>query len=184
MTAAAVLAIGILGAMQALLLASQQNAIASRMTRAAEIADQVRQGLDSQRYGGLVAAGKVIDIPGRCSGAAAVLALADGLDTMPVVAPMTGPCVIDLDAYEATALPGDLIAPGYALVDGVPTTREDGDIYRRVLVVTTVPDTASAQTNLVTATVVVSFRAGFRRIAVRQTSAFYNPAVNRSGVDI
>jgi hypothetical protein len=176
MTAAAVLAIGILGTMQSLLLASQQNAIATKMARAAEIAREVRDGLDAHRYGDVVAPGKLLDMPARCSGVPAVVALTDGMNTMVPLPPVTAPCVIDLDAYEMAALPTDLITPGYDLPDGNPATREDGDLYRRVLVVTTEPGIA-------TITVVVTFRAGLRTVAVRQTTAMYDPAVNQAGTD-
>lgn len=125
MAALVILTIGLLGGLDAVIIASNQNSIASRMAHVSAIATQVRGGLQSQGYARLVhnavltADASVPTAP--CTSTSTVTILAGGLDTL------AGACVIDLDAYEqsATGLL-DPVTPGYSA--------DDFAHYRRILV--------------------------------------------------
>jgi hypothetical protein len=175
--AAGILAVGILGAMQTLVAASQQNVIAARMARASQIASAVRSGLELYRWQGLSASGDLFS-SGNCSTATGVLAMAGGLhNVVPPPDALAPLCVIDLDAWDAVRVPGTEMVPGYQLADTNPATETDGDLFRRILVVVHRPD-------LSTVTVVVSFQMGGTRMFVKQTAALYNPAANQAGVEL
>lgn len=171
MAAAGILAVGILGAIQTLLAASQQNVIAARLTRASQIAVATRSGLELARYKGLSAPGDLLD-PANCTTAPAITALAGGLQAL---APP--PCILDLDALDVLRVPGTEIVPGYQPADASPLTTTDGDLFRRILVVV-------AQPGITSLTVVVSFRTGASRTFIRQTTALYDPATNQAGVEL
>ncbi|MBU8894407.1 prepilin cleavage protein [Corallococcus sp. H22C18031201] len=162
LAASAILALGISGAFGGLVLASQQNTSAGRLSQASAIAQQVRAGLQMQGRARLLATTGPMHAS-RCSSVATVRELADGLETLP------GACVIDLDAFEDAAPDVSDLVPGYA--------PEERELYRRVLVWTTLTD-------IDTVAVVVSFRSGGSRRFVKQFVALYNPAVNGAGVEL
>ena len=55
MISMAVLVIGILGALQGIMFASQQNGVAARLARASSMAAQVRAGIEAQGFARLLA---------------------------------------------------------------------------------------------------------------------------------
>ncbi|MBJ6761057.1 type II secretion system protein [Myxococcaceae bacterium JPH2] len=162
LAASAILALGISGVFGGLVLASQQNTSAGRLSQASAVAQQVRAGLQTQGRARLLASTGPLH-SSRCSAVAAVRELADGLDTL------AGACVIDLDAFEDAAPVVSDLVPSYA--------PEERELYRRVLVWT-------PATEIDTVAVVVSFRGGGSRRFVKQFVALYNPAVNGAGVEL
>jgi len=167
MVTAAVLAVGILGALQGMIVASQQNSIAYRMTRATVVAAQVRAGLLGQSRARLTSATGPL-LPSRCTSDAAVKARAGGLEAM-----VPAPCIIDLDAFDLGTAAGTdaVIVPGF--------TAADRDVYSRVLVWTT-----DAANGLDTIGVVVSFRAAGQRRFHQQFAVVYDPSVSQVGVEL
>ncbi len=163
MAAAAVLAFGVSGVFGGLIFASQQNAVAIRLSQATAIAAQVRSGLQIQGRNRIFGDEGLLT-HGRCSSSADTLELAGGLSALP------NACVVDLDAYESAAADPLLkVVPGY--------WEDNEKYYRRVLVWT--PDTA-----VDSVAVVVSFPNAGQRRYVKQFVALYNPAENGAGVEL
>lgn len=182
-----VLVIGILGALQGILFASQQNAVAGRLARATSMAAQIRLGLEAQGRTKLLSA--TGPIGGSCtavgSASAALKALTDGLDA----STLTGACILDVDALDLpnSASPSNaskLLVGGYNFTENF---RGDKGPFRRVVVFlpTGTVDTFA---------VVVSTPDTGRRVFVKQFVALYNSAAtvpgcttncgNGSGVDL
>ncbi len=140
MAAAAVLLIGLLGALQALLLASKQNADADKRTRASALLTQTRSSLELYGWDRLNgAAGPAAE----CLDASGFTGLVDHLPTSGLG--NTVSCVVDLDAFEASAPAANRLVPGYRAEDSVtfrrlavvfrdPVTPEDR-AFREVAVV-------------------------------------------------
>jgi hypothetical protein len=181
MTASVVLLIGLMGVFQGIMVASRQNSMANRATRASGIASQVRVALDT------LGRERVIGSPqspgllsgGGCNATPEVRALAGGMETLE---PSPGDawsvrCIFDLDAYEAQAEASQKLLPGY------PTL--DFDHYRRVLVVIEKPDELTGVA-IHQVTVVVSWMEMGRRRFVRQYFGFYDPGPfgNETNVEI
>lgn len=170
MTASVVLLIGLVGVFQGIIVASRQNSMANRATRAAGIASQVRVALDT------AGRGRLIGTPGNpgilagseCSPGEDVKALAGGLESL---SPGTGDawavrCIFDLDAHEKTVTAAQKLMPGYAALDW--------ETFRRVLVVIEKPDEMSGVQMHQVAIVVSWSELGQRRF-VRQYIGFYDP---------
>ena len=167
MCAAAVLAIGILGSFSGMVLASKQNSSAARLGRASSAAGAIRAGLEVKSFAQLNGTGGPFNAA-SCTGAAAVLALTDGLSSS---AP-ANTCVVDLDAYDTGASAINKIVPGY--------TPADSKVLRRVAIVWDSP----APVEIRTVVVVVSFMDGLGRRYVKQAVGVYNSAVNKVGTEI
>ncbi|MBZ4414919.1 type II secretion system protein [Myxococcus sp. RHSTA-1-4] len=165
MAAAAVLALGISGAFGGLILASQQNADARRLSHASAIATQVRAGIQAQGRARLLAATGPLSATSCTRTDANVLALAGGLETF--VGPST--CVVDLDAFEDAAGPELDLVPGYS--------PEDRDSFRRALV-------WQHEDTIDTVAVVVSFSSAGQRRFIKQHVALYDPSKNGAGVEL
>jgi hypothetical protein len=166
MIAAAVFAIGVVGMLSGIMLASMQNILASRLTVASGISKQVRAGLEWQGYGQLVRAGGLLDST-RCSSDPKVKSLGAGLGELSAQS-----CVIDLDAFEA-----DPVNSGNLIVSGYSSTLKAS--YRRVIVWQ-----RDATQVLAPVVVVVSFRDALGRRFVRQSAALYNPQKNQAKVSL
>ncbi|MCP3138954.1 type IV pilus modification PilV family protein [Pyxidicoccus xibeiensis] len=160
MAAAAVLALGISGVFAGLILASQQNVDARRLSQASAIATQIRSGIHIHGYTRLKAAGGPLTT-GRCTADAETRALAGGLESI------AGTCVVDLDAYEDAVAPDAVLVPAYS--------SEERDAYRRVLVWNALGDIDSVAA-------VVSFRSAGQRRYVKQFIGVYEPRQNVAGV--
>jgi hypothetical protein len=181
MTASVVLLIGLLGVFQGIIVASRQNSMANRATRAAGIASQVRVALDSMGRARLLGpmGNAGILIGGDCNPAGEVAELAGGLAN---VAPGNDDnwlvrCVFDFDAYERTAVGPNRMVPGYS--------ETDAELFRRILVVIAANDRLTGvQTHQIA--IVVSWSEMGQRRFVRQYVGFYDPgtAGNQSFVEI
>ncbi len=165
MAAAAILGIGILGSFGGMILASKQNSSAAKLGRADAIAAAVRSGLQAKSYTALNTGPFAV---ANCTTAPAVLALTDGLDGR------TPTCVVDLDAYDASAAPTARIMPSY--------NPEDAKTLRRVLVMWNNPATGPIEMR--TIGVIVSFNDGLGKRYVRQFVGAYDPALNKLGIEI
>lgn len=172
-----VLVIGILGALQGILFASQQNAVAGRLARSTSMAAQIRLGLESQGRAKLVAGTGVIGNSTTCVpvGSSPVAALADGLnvpvdhDTGLAIA---GACIVDVDAYDLANVgtPINQLVPGYKFAQDF---KGDNGPFRRVLVY--LPSLGvQANRTADNFAVVVSTPDTGRRIFVRQFVALYD----------
>ncbi len=171
LAAAAVLIIGILGAVQALGFASKQNADADKRTRATSLAARVRSAVEGYGWSRLTAAGGPLT---ACTSDAAVLELVQHLPAASGAG--TAVCVIDLDAWDAAAQPSERVVPGHRA--------EDERLYRRVLVLfapdasggASVPASARAFREVA---VVVSWRTGVgNRAQVTSMLGLYDPRAN------
>src|SRR5690242_2118489 len=99
MISMAVLAIGILGAFQGILFASQQNSVASRLARASSMAAQVLQGLEQQGFAAVQNIATSASCVSAATAPATLTALTDGIQNTGI----PGTCIIDLDLFETTA---------------------------------------------------------------------------------
>ena len=180
MTASMVLLIGLVGIFQGILVASRQNSMANRATRASGIASQVRGALDT--LGG----NRVVGVPGYtglltgadCNPGAEVAALTGGLEKLQ---PVSGEawavrCIFDLDAYERAAGAHRLL-PSY--------TDADFGRFRRVLVMIDKPDEVTG-VPIHQVIIVVSWMEVTQRRYVRQYVSFYDsgPFANDINVEI
>lgn len=165
LAAAAIFATGIIGIFSGIMVASRQNAVANRLAEASAIAQQVRAGVQLQGHSRLTGTSGLLN-PGRCSRSSDVLALTDGLGSLPSA------CAIDLDAYEDGASAESALVPGYPL--------EHRREYRRVLVWQRDPAMEGVESIMV----VVSFGGPVNRRFVRQATSLYNPAVTQTGVEL
>lgn len=166
LAASAILLVGLTAALQGVLTASRQNAMAGRMARAGAVAQQVRSGLESlgrDRVGALFA--DCDETPAQ------VRALAGGLQSLP--ASEAAVCVVDLDAHDDAATAADpALVPGY-----LPQNRQQ---FRRVLVrIRPAGDTSAEQI-----AVVVSWSDLAQRQFLPLFLGLYDPAVNDARVEI
>lgn len=146
MAAGAILVVGLLGALQTILFAAQQNSFANKMARGSQIARQVRVGLELRGWS------RANALTGSCL-SGVDRELAGGLETL-----VPPPCVIDLDVPAISAQ----LVPGYSA--------EDSRLYRKVAVF--IPGTGVIDTYAV----VVSWNELRGRHFSRQMVALYNPA--------
>jgi hypothetical protein len=170
MTASVVLLVGLIGIFQGILVASRQNALANRATRATGIAAQVRGALDA--HGRTRLFNKQGDPKGLLTGTACQSTvekelLAGGLEKLlPTSADAwVVRCLFDLDKYEDSVAKSQKLLPGYQF--------EDRRIYRRLLVVIEKPDEVTA-TQVHQVAVVVSWNELSNRRFVRQFIGFYD----------
>lgn len=184
MVAAMILAIGVTAIIQAILFSTIQNAGAGRITEAASISGQVVSGLS--RYdvrqlketnaflsstwctaspsaelleytGGIEAVANVTNGNTRCVGGSCT--------STDITAT---PCVVDIDAYDATASAAPAnrrLVPGYDFANRYQASPRRGG-YKRVAVVFD----DSATSGMVSVTVVTSFLEGGRRRFVRRNA--------------
>jgi len=123
--ATTLLVTGILTAMTSIAMAIRQNSSANRITRASEIAAQVRAGLHSQGSQRLLAGTG----PLQAAHLAANYTYAFGINQL-APAGLSAPFAINLDAFELTAPVALKVVPGYSTSDGPPPTGP----FRRTLV--------------------------------------------------
>jgi hypothetical protein len=181
MTASVVLLIGLVGVFQGIVVASRQNSMANRATRASGIASQVRMALDS------LGRARVIGTPENpgllsgegCTPSDEVLPLAGGLESLEpdTTEAWAVRCILDLDAREEEASPSERLLPSYP--------SEDGHAYRRVVVVIEKPDELTGVQVHQVAVVVSWLELGQRRF-VRQFLGFYDagPFGNETNVEL
>ncbi len=160
MVSLAIFSIGVIGALQFIIVASRQNTSAARLTHAGGIARQVRSAMQSRGRTWLTGTGPLQSA--SCTSDASVQQLAGPLASMP--------CVIDLDAFEGAA---GVLVPGY------PT--DDQERFRRVLVWA---QDGSATPRVDEVTVVVSFLDLGRRMFATQPLALYYVSANQAGVEL
>lgn len=173
MISMAVLVIGILGALQGILYASQQNAVAARLARATSMAAQIRMGIESQgraklKLGSGAIGNSAICIPVGTD--AALDALTDGLA-------VAGSCTVDVDVFDAGAAQIDKLVGNYNFGEDYSG---GGAQFRRVVVY--LPNTSADAF-----AVVVSTRETGRRIFVKQFVALYDSSPttgNGTGVNL
>jgi len=170
MISMAVLVIGILGALQGILFASQQNAVAGRLARTTSMGAQIRLGLEAQGRAKLVAgplANVAVCVPFPAT--PALVALTDGVA-------VAGSCIIDVDAYDSAAAPIDRLVGKY---DFAADYKAGNGQFRRVAV-------SLPGTGLNNFAVVVSTPDTGRRIFSKQFVALYDssPTGNQTGVDL
>ncbi|HET9451112.1 MAG TPA: prepilin cleavage protein [Aggregicoccus sp.] len=165
LAASAILLIGLTAALQGVLTASRQNAMAGRMARGDSVAQQVRASLES------LGRDRVAALFADCATDAEVLALAGGLQSLP--ASEAAVCVVDLDAHDdAPTAASPVLVPGYLA--------RNRELLRRVLVrIRPVGDTSAEQV-----AVVVSWRDLAQRQFLPLFLGLYDPAVNDARVEI
>jgi type II secretory pathway pseudopilin PulG len=162
LAAAAILLIGLIGVLQALLVASGQNQIASKITRGAAIAQSLRGALETQGFAALNATGGALHL-GQCgTDEDALGALAGDLELEPAE-PMTFVCLVDLDALEDEDDPDTWLISNYL--------DDDRQTFRRVAAIYT-HDLHPAMRFL---GVVVSWQSMGIRMFQKQFFGLYNP---------
>ncbi len=156
-----VLVIGILGALQGILFASQQNAVASRLARGTSMAAQIRLGLESQGRAKLKLPGGAIGSSSNCipfaSASTPLKALTDGLA-------VSGSCILDVDAFDKTAPAIDRLVGNYNFAEDFHGAL--GNFRRVVVYLPNVSTDAFA--------VIVSTSDTGRRVFVKQFVALYD----------
>jgi type II secretory pathway pseudopilin PulG len=162
MISMALLTIGLVGALNGILVATRQNSIANRMTRASAIAFQVRNGLTQLGPDHVVQ--NLLDST-NCTSDDTLKAYAGPIGN--VTSPAT-PCFVDLDSHDAAAE-----------IKAVPGYSDPDHIYRRVLAYFA-DDQASHK--IYTIAVIVSWNDGGQRHFHHQFLAFYDPTNTKTGV--
>lgn len=182
MIAATILAIGVTAIIQAILFSTVQNAGAGRVTEAASIAGQVAAGLSRydvrqlKETSAFLSSSACLTSPsaellGFTGGIQAVSSVTNG-DTRCLGGTCTStdmtatPCVVDIDAYDATASAAPAnrrLVTGYDYASRYKASPNPAG-YKRVAVVFD----DSATSKMVNVTVVVSFLEAGRRKFVRR----------------
>lgn len=174
MVAMAILAVGLLGALGGIAIASRQNSYANRISRATTISEQVRAALQVQGFTRLTGANGILS-NAYCGGGAITDStgadLTHGLNALPAAH-----CVADVDAYDAAIAGTDKTL---VLVPGYPTN--DKGLYRRVLVYFSGD---ASNPNVAQISVVVSWLGPLGREFSVQTMATYDPAATKSNSQI
>lgn len=176
MISMAVLVIGILGALQGILFASQQNSMAARLARATSMGAQVRQGLEAQSRAKLASPTGIFGDGSKClpvASATALLPYTDGVHATGIA----GTCIVDLDAVDSAAASADKIVTTYDLTGDY---NAGNGMYRRVLVYSPV---VGGVDNVA---VIVSTRSVGRRIFSKQFVGLVDVSVagNGTGVEL
>ncbi len=174
MISMAVLVIGILGALQGILFASQQNSVAARLARASSMGAQVRQGLEAQGRAKLASATGIFGDSSTClpiASATALLPFTDGVHATGIA----GTCIVDLDAFDSSAAAADKIVTTYDLTGDY---NSGNGLYRRMLVYSPV---VGGVDNVA---VVVSTRGVGRRIFARQFVGLVDVTVTGNGTGV
>jgi Tfp pilus assembly protein PilV len=186
MISMAILVVGILGALQGILYASQQNGVAARLARATSMAAQIRFGIEAQGRTKLLAASGPIGSSTTCiaAGAGTTQAFKDLTDGLWNTT-LAGACIVDVDLWDSTtaATANDRLVPNYNFTtlagDYNPGASTTGGPFRRMLVYLPNP---SADVIVV----VVSTPEVGRRVFVRQTVGLYDSSTagNSAGVNL
>ncbi len=174
MVSMGVLVVGILGAMQGIMFASQQNSVAARLARASSMGAQVRQGLQQQGRAKLASGTGLFGNAATClptASATALLPFTDGVAGTGIA----GTCVVDLDAFDATAAASDKIVTTY---DSASDYNGGAGLYRRILVYSPV---VGGVDNVA---VIVSTKAVGRRIFSKQFVGLIDVTVTGNGTGI
>lgn len=171
MISTGVLIIGMIGAFQGIIFASQQNAVAARLSRGTAMATQIRHSLERHSRNKMVQPTGLFGDPGKCVAPSAThLALTDGASGVGV----PGTCVVDLDVID-TSMGPDKVVGKYDLAEDYNGGR---GFYKRLLVYVPGPPVAVTvpplPRNPDVVTVVVVVRAEFlRNYVIKQHVAFY-----------
>ena len=168
-----VLVIGILGALQGILFASQQNAVASKLARATSMAAQIRLGIESQGRVKL----KAGMLTSSCTAVGSVSATIAGLLDGMAASTVTGACVVDVDAWDNAAATIDKLVGNYNFAQDF---KGNAGPFRRLIVYL---PTATADDFAV----IVSVPDTGRRVFVRQFVGLYDSSVatgNGTGVSL
>lgn len=166
MIAAAILVLGLAGALSGIMVASRQNAMASKMSRSSAYASQIRELMQLRGVAWLKGTNGPLKAD-HCTTDAAVTAYLGKLaDTL-----TSTDCLIDLDAFEQAQT-----NPSLRLMPGYPDNDETRGL-RRLLLHRTFADRDEV-------TIIVGWNElGLRRIQT-QLLVLYNPTVNQTGVEI
>lgn len=170
---------GMVGVLQGVLVASQQNSMANRHTRAAVIARELLAGLERQgRERLFVGAGAPLGSTHCAATPSAALApYTGGLETVPSNLAGFSGCVVDWDAVAAATPALRALTPGYV---STAAPGEDDDLFTRVVAAYVNP----ANSELAWVAVAVSWREGGRVRTVKHFTAVYDTAVNQTNVEL
>ncbi len=175
--AATVLAIGITGTLQGIIVAARQNTIASRMTTLSSLAQDIRLGLVGRSRAALEAgpfATTCRDLSSLSAEERQMLGALDNPGLLSPAPPLASTCAVDLDDWEAQVIPALRLTPRWTPVP---------DNYRRWLVYAPELDGAA------TVYIAVSMRNALlpgRRIVHTQFVGLYDagPNGNNAGVEL
>lgn len=177
--ASVVLLTGMVGVLQGVLIASQQNSMASRHTRAAVIARELLAGLERQGRARLFTGSTAPLGNTLCVGSpsAALAPYTGGLEAAPSnLTGFTG-CVVDWDQLVSTRPELRALTPGYV---STAAPGEDDDLFTRVVAAYVNP----ANSELAWVAVAVSWREAGRVRTVKHFTAVYDTAVNQTNVEL
>lgn len=177
MVASVVLLTGMVGVLQGILYASQQNAMASRHMRASLIASEAITALRTQGYARLSASTGLLGDSSVCQATppTTFTTYLGGLMTPPTgLMGSYTTCAVDLDAQAAASA----ITAGYV---STSEAGEDDDLFTRALIFYKNSDSAKA---LHYVTVVVTWSALGVQKSVVQTTALYDTTINQTNVEL
>jgi hypothetical protein len=177
--ASVVLLTGMVGVLQGVIVASQQNSMANRHTRAAVMARELlagfeRQGRERLFVGSLAPLGNTIC---QSTPSAALAPYTGGLQTPPSNLAGFNGCVVDWDTLVTTRPELRALTPGYV---STAAPGEDDDLFTRVVGAYVNP----SNSELAWVGVAVSWREGGRVRTVKQFSAIYDTAINQTNVEL
>ena len=189
MISTVILLTGLVGVLQGIAVASQQNSMANRYTRASILAQELLSAIEARRLANLQT---TLFTSTPCQSASAFPANSpqrltiqrSEMDPIPpgfATAPPNGLgwttpaiCYVDFDAVD-NAAPYDTWTPGY-------TTSEDG-VFTRMVAVVVDSSVAAPQREVTYIAVMVGWSDAGRLRTVKRMSAIYNTAVNQTNLE-
>lgn len=184
--ASMVLLVGMVGVLQGVLFASQQNTFAQRQLRASLIANETLTALRTVGWSRLNHTTGIFQANCMASVPTAFVPFTKGLHAaVPPNVPGTfSICTVDLDTVAAGNPTVRAMTAGYQMNDATVFGEED-DLFTRVLIAYRNTAAANAPNSAVNyVTVVVSWRALGEVKSVVQSTALYDPARNESNVEL
>lgn len=167
--ASVILLVGMVGVFQGVIIASTQNSMANRRSRASAIAGELANSLDAQGRERLLAGGGLLTTAGGCAATypAALANYRGDFTGVPANFATLSVCYVDVDAVTGF----NTLTPAYST--------EDRNIFKRVLAVYTNPtDPAVAY---------VGINVGWREYGsgrvVERFTALYDPVTNQTNVE-
>lgn len=178
--ASMVLLIGLVGVLQGIMVASRQNSMAGRHTRASLIAQETLSSLRTVGYTRLTGASGLLGNPSWCvaTPSAAFQSYTAGLHVVPAGLGSHTACTIDLDTVAAGNPSVRALTSAYA---STAALGEDDDLFTRAIIFY---KNTSSTPDLHYVTVVVSWRELAQVRTVTQTAALYDPGQNQTNVEL
>ncbi|MFZ5439586.1 MAG: type IV pilus modification PilV family protein [Myxococcota bacterium] len=175
-----VLLTGLVGVLQGIMVASRQNSMAARHTRASLIAQETLSSLRTVGYARLTAPSGVLGNPAWClaTPSTAFQKYTAGLHVVPAGLGTYTACTVDLDTVASGNAAVRALTSAYA---STAATGEDDDLFTRAVIF--YKNTSSAP-DLHYVTVVVSWRELTQVRTVTQTAALYDPGQNQTNVEL